>query len=139
VSEAYHGSCLCGEVQFEITPPTRFCAHCHCSYCRRAHGAALVTWVGVPHGQFRFTSGEGRVVRYDSSEKAWRRFCGRCGTMMFFEGERWPGEVHIARATIPGDIDRAPQAHVYFDAGVNWFRIDDHLPKLGGPTGVEPL
>ena len=34
------GSCLCGAVRFEVTLPSKFCAHCHCGNCRKAHGAA---------------------------------------------------------------------------------------------------
>ena len=49
----YEGACLCGGVRFELTPPSRFCAHCLCQNCRRAHGAAFVTWAGFPDGQWR--------------------------------------------------------------------------------------
>ena len=42
------GGCLCDAVRFRITLPTLFCAHCHCSMCRRPHGAAFVTWTAVP-------------------------------------------------------------------------------------------
>jgi hypothetical protein len=139
MSDAFRGACLCGTVKFEVTPPTKWCAHCHCSMCRRAHGAGVVTWVGVPEAQFRVTAGESAVVRYDSSPGAYRRFCGKCGTQLFFAGKRWPGEVHIALATFEGDIDRQPQAHAYFDRHVGWLPWDDALPKYGGSSGTEPL
>ena len=35
-----HGSCLCGQVRFELTGPAQFINHCHCSMCRKVHGAA---------------------------------------------------------------------------------------------------
>ena len=40
------GSCLCGEVGFVAALPSKWVAHCHCSRCRRAHGAPFVTWAG---------------------------------------------------------------------------------------------
>ena len=61
------GSCFCGEVQFEIDMPTLFCGHCHCSMCRRPHGAAFVTWTAVPPQQFRITQGEDLLGTYESS------------------------------------------------------------------------
>src|SRR6185503_11754000 len=103
------GQCLCGAVRFEIIPPTKWCAHCHCSMCRRAHGAGYVTWVGVPEGQLRIIAGEDRLVRYPSSAQASRRFCGACGSSLFFEGARWPGEVHVTLGNIVDKLDRAPQ------------------------------
>lgn len=133
------GGCLCGAVRFAIELPTKWCAHCHCSMCRRAHGAGFVTWVGVPTEQFRLLAGAEELRRYRSSEAATRGFCGRCGTMMLFESTRWPGEVHVARAAIPGAIDRAPQAHVSFSDRVEWVHVGDDLPRRGGPTGTDPL
>ena len=41
------GSCFCGAVQYTFALPSLFAGHCHCSMCRRIHGAAYVTWVGV--------------------------------------------------------------------------------------------
>src|SRR5262245_61224413 len=102
------GQCLCGAVRFVITLPTKWCAHCHCSMCRRAHGAAFVTFCGVATERFRILAGADELVRYKSSETATRSFCRRCGSTLLFEGERWPGEVHVVRANIDGEIDRAP-------------------------------
>jgi hypothetical protein len=133
------GACLCGAVRFRIRFPTKWCAHCHCTMCRRAHGAAFVTFVGVPRDQLEFERGEDELVRYDSSATAWRRFCRRCGSTLTFEGERWADEVHIVVANLEGPLDRAPQAHCYFDSAVEWVRPADELPRLGGPTGNQPL
>ena len=52
------GQCLCGAVQFEFDLPAKWCANCHCSMCRRAHGAPFVTWVGVEGDRFRLVAGE---------------------------------------------------------------------------------
>lgn len=42
-----NGRCLCGALQFSVRFPTKWVAHCHCTMCRRAHGAAFVTWFEV--------------------------------------------------------------------------------------------
>jgi hypothetical protein len=36
---AIRGSCLCGGVKFEITGPLSSPLNCHCSQCRKQHGA----------------------------------------------------------------------------------------------------
>jgi hypothetical protein len=124
---------------FEITLPVRFCANCHCSMCRRAHGAAFVTWVGAPADQFRLLEGRDALSNYESSGQAHRSFCSRCGSPLFFESERWPGEVHVARASIPGDVEMPVAAHVYWDDRASWHLVADELPRLGGTSGVEPV
>lgn len=133
------GGCHCGAVRFRIRFPTKFFAHCHCADCRRAHGAAFVSWVGVPAAQFRVDQGTEQLVRYDSSSAAWRQFCGRCGTTLTFAGDRWEGEVHVVAANLNGPVDREPQAHTYFDRAVDWVQPADDLPRLGGATGIKPL
>ncbi len=133
------GGCLCGSVRFEIEPPTKWCSHCHCSLCRRAHGAAFVTWFGVEKAQFRISEGDSAVQWHHSSEEARRGFCGRCGSTLFFESERWAGETHIVLASMDSPIDRTPRAHVFFDSHVDWVELGDELNRFGGPTGTEPL
>ena len=130
------GACLCGAVEFELTPPSRFCAHCHCPNCRRAHGAAFVTYAGFPREQVCI-SGEDQLSRYVTDTQAVRSFCRRCGSTLFYEGPRWPGELHVALANVDGKIDRDPAAHVYVDHRAAWFEIHDGLAQYGGTTGVE--
>ena len=107
--------------------------------CRRAHGAAFVTFCGVLSSRFTIVQGAEELVRYDSSPTAWRRFCRKCGSTLTFEGERWPDEVHVVLANVDDPIDRTPQAHCFFDGGVPWVQLADALPRLGGPGGNEPL
>jgi len=122
------GACLCGAVTFAIDLPTKWCAHCHCSMCRRAHGAAFVTWIGVDAGQFRWIDA-GALRSFASSPQASRSFCGTCGSTLTFESSRWEGEVHIARANIPGAIDRAPSKHAFYKDRADWVRIPaDEVP-----------
>jgi len=56
------GSCHCGAVRFVARFPSRFVAHCHCASCRRAHGAAFVTWAGFPSSQVEVTEGGGAAA-----------------------------------------------------------------------------
>ena len=133
------GSCLCGAITFSLIPPTRFVAHCHCSICRRAHGAAYVTWAGVKSEQLIILTGLDDLVCYPSSPWAIRRFCRHCGSPMFFNADRYPGEIHVAVASLTWPIDRLPEAHVFFDDHAPWADISDRLPRYGGPEGLDPL
>jgi len=133
------GGCLCGAVRFEVKAPTKWCSHCHCSLCRRAHGAAFVTWFGVDRSAFGLVAGESSLSWYQSTSAARRGFCGRCGSTLFFESERWADEIHIALANMDGPIDREPKAHVFCDAQVDWVELGDGLSRYGGATGTEPL
>lgn len=121
------GRCLCGTVRFRVEAPTLWCAHCHCTMCQRAHGAAFVTWVGAVAARATI---EGATLRWHrSSPEAERGFCSTCGSTLFFRSSRWPGELHVVRANFDGAIDREPQAHVFWETHVPWFDVADALPK----------
>ncbi len=136
MSDRVRGGCQCDAVSFELELPSKFCAHCHCSNCRRAHGAAFVTYAGFSRAQMQLSGGD-RLVRYVTDTGATRSFCGRCGSTLFYEGPRWPDEIHVALACIRDEIDRAPDAHVYADQKAPWWEITDSLPRLGGESGTE--
>lgn len=123
------GRCLCGAVAFECTLPSKWVAHCHCSLCRRAHGAAFVTCAGFEQSRFRCTAGEQQLRWYRSTPEAERGFCTHCGSTLFFRSSRWPGEIHVAVANLDAPLDRAPQAHVYWNSHVDWYVPADELPK----------
>lgn len=132
----FAGQCLCGAVRFVAAAPSLFCGHCHCRYCRQGHGAAFVTWVGFPQAGVQVAAEADALHWYASSEQSRRGSCARCGTTIFFETTVAPGETHVARACIPGAIDRLPEFHTFFDHKVDWVTVDDELPKL---TSNDPL
>ena len=133
------GRCLCGAVRFEFALPTLACVHCHCGMCRRAHGAGFVTWIRVARAGFRMHSGSEGLVAYPSSEHGVRSFCGTCGSTLFCGLEREPDTIDIVRANLDGEIDRVPEAHIYFSDRASWVEPADALPRFGGPSGTEPL
>jgi hypothetical protein len=133
------GACLCGTVRFQVSPPSLFCGHCHCTMCQRSHGAGYVTWFAVPRDQFRIEKGADELIRYASSEHGSRSFCGRCGSSLFCESTTHPDQIDIVLASMEGPIDRLPVVHIYFSDRADWVFAEDGLPRLGGKTGLEPI
>ncbi len=136
-AQSSHGSCLCGAVCFTATLPSRWVAHCHCSRCQRAHGAAFVTWVGMDETAVRIDDPQDALRWHESALGGRRGFCGRCGSPMLFKGAPWPGELHIARALFTDPVDREPQAHAYYDTHVSWVTLGDRLPTRPDPAAPQ--
>jgi hypothetical protein len=100
--------------------------------CRRAQGAGFVTWIGTDGERFELLGDAGRLRSFRSSAEGTRSFCGRCGTPLFFESTRWPGELHITLGSVDPVIAArlAPQAHVHWADRVSWAgAVDDGLPR----------
>jgi hypothetical protein len=88
--------------------------------CRRAQGAAFVTWVGIPDERFQWVSGTDELQQYRSSPSAMRSFCRRCGSPLLFRSNRWPGETHVTLASFDDPAGLEPSAHAYWSSRAPW-------------------
>lgn len=125
------GSCLCGAVRYEVAGPFDTMAHCHCSMCRKHHGAMFATWVTAPIAGFRWISGQDNVESYKSSEHGHRHFCRTCGsvtpTLM-----KEMGIVILPAGNLEGDLGIRPQMHMFAGSRAPWYPITDALPQHAG-------
>ena len=129
------GSCLCGDVLWAIDAAPAWMTHCHCSLCRKAHGSAFSTFVGVPAASFRWTRGEASVRGFDSSPVLRRTFCGRCGTKL---PVRWQDEVQMPAAVLDGELGVRPSKHIFVASKAAWHEIHDALPRHAGSGSSDP-
>lgn len=123
----HHGSCLCGGVRYETTAPVKASSHCHCSMCRKAHGAAFATYGNVRREHHRFVQGQALVRTYQSSAQVTRTFCSVCGSPLLWHSEG----AHADWVAVPLDTpyDTPPQKHIYVDSKAPWVVIGDGYPQ----------
>ena len=134
---AMTGSCLCGAVRYEITGSFKLIGHCHCSICRKSHGAAFATWGMIDPSQFRWTAGESLLRGYESSPGALRCFCSRCGSPLVCTHHGEVGEVVLG--TLDSDPGARPSEHIFVDSKAPWHEITDALPQHADwPPGMAP-
>lgn len=126
--KAIKGGCLCGKVQYEITGPLFNADHCHCSMCRRQHGAAFSTYADFDSGDFKWVSGEDLVKIFETSSGAGWCFCRECGSSL---GGTEKGEItSITLGTVEGDPGIKPEAHIFVGSKAHWYEIHDDLPQF---------
>jgi len=131
------GSCLCGSITYEVDAPFQFVGNCHCSICRRGHGAAFVTWGILTPGSFRWTAGEELLRRYESSPGRERCSCSVCGSPLASSHDGAVGEIVVG--SIHGDPGARPREHIFVGSKAPWHDITDALPQFEGwPPGIQP-
>lgn len=131
------GSCLCQTVRYETSGPLEGIDHCHCSMCRRSHGAAFATYGRVPKADLAITSGADRVRAYQSSDAVTRSFCPQCGSNLFFHHAGADDFEFIAIGTLDEDPGARPEAHIFVGSKAPWYTIEDDLPQHEAyPPGV---
>lgn len=124
------GSCLCGAVQYEVDAAFEEIHHCHCSRCRKAHGAAFATFGRIPSASLRVTRGSDAIRRYRSSPPVERAFCATCGSSLTFRFDPFPDAVWVAIGTLDDDPGARPSAHIFAASIAPWHAITDALPAF---------
>ncbi len=127
-----HGRCECGLVAWEADSEVSDFSHCHCSQCRRLHGAAYATFAGVQADKFRYTAGEEHVKIYASSETNERMFCDQCGSNILVKSKPYPEYLYLCMGTVD-DYPELPEAyHQYAGSKAPWHEITDQDTQYEG-------
>ncbi|WP_102796457.1 GFA family protein [Bowmanella denitrificans] len=136
MSQKYQGSCLCGNVRFSVDGFSDKAANCHCSMCRKFHGAAFGTLVGVQG--LAWLSGKDLLKDFVASNGTIRTFCINCGSSIGFRVKGEPvGNIELAIATFDTDIPVTIDAQIYTGYKANWCELQPELPAyFEGRTGA---
>ena len=134
------GSCLCGGVKFEIDGVLQRPLNCHCSRCRKQHGAAFRSRVRVRVADFKWIQGEDLVSYYEILS------AGFAAVSAAFAARRW-STGRVPPTNRPWKIQRlprswasrwafwmmirasAPSAMCFVASKAPWFEITDDLPQ----------
>lgn len=125
-----HGQCLCGAVAYDVKKLEPAMGHCHCSMCRKFHGAAFATFGEAKAENFCWTRGEELLSEYTADNGTKRRFCSVCGSSMTFAPANDTGDIiEFALGTFETDPVVRPDVHIYTDYKALWYDIADNLPR----------
>lgn len=125
-NRSLEGGCLCGAVRFTARGRFGEVSVCHCSQCRRWHGAPG-PYTSVRRDRLSFANQRG-LAWYRSSDRARRGFCRECGTSLFWEA---PAQNHtaIALGAFDGPTGLAQAIHIFVADKGDSYQITDGLPQ----------
>lgn len=124
------GSCLCGEIAYQVTSITGPIAHCHCHMCQKFHGAAFSTFAETNHKYFQWLRGEQLLSNYLASNGTIRQFCKLCGSSLTFSKQQNPEQsIEFSLGALDCDSPKLPDAQIYCASKANWIELDKKLPS----------
>ncbi|MBT4521048.1 MAG: GFA family protein [Halieaceae bacterium] len=123
------GNCECGSVRYQIDGEINDYSHCHCSQCRRLHGAAFASFGGVALSDFSYLSGQSDLASYASSETHDRVFCRVCGSNILVSLTSEPDMLYVAMGTMNGNPECPDGYHIFVGSKAPWYQITDQLPQ----------
>jgi hypothetical protein len=124
------GRCRCQAITYEFDLKPRWVAYCHCNSCRRSTGAPVAAYLCVMRADVRFPMGE--PARFETSPGVFRSFCGKCGSPIAYEGEKYPGEIHFHLGSLEDASTFVPTAHTWVADQLPWFEVHDELKRFAG-------
>lgn len=111
------GSCLCGEVAFELERAAGREMDCHCARCRRSQSSVHASNIFVDAAKFRWVRGERHVSNYGPPQD-WHfgsAFCRSCGSTLP-RVVRSVGIVVVPSGTLDGDPGMLPTGYGFIDS-----------------------
>ena len=127
MSNRYTGSCLCGEVRFEIAGEFEHFYLCHCEYCRKDTGSAHAANLFSSTAALKWVSGQDKVRQFNLPATRHNRcFCGTCGSalpMIQMNGQL----LVVPAGSLDSELPMRPDAHLFMSSKACW---DDALEKV---------
>lgn len=125
--EKSFGSCLCGDVKFEVNGAFESFFLCHCKHCQKdtgsAHGANLFSM----SAQLNWISGQERVTTFTlPGTRHVKAFCQACGSAM--PNLQMDNKLLVVPAgSLDSNVNIKPNAHLFVSSRGNW---DCELEKV---------
>ncbi|MEO1138308.1 MAG: GFA family protein [Pseudomonadota bacterium] len=120
------GSCLCGDVVFELTGPLRGkSSACHCTQCRKQTGHHWAS-ANVASDGLQMT---GKVTWYEASDTATRGFCAKCGSFLFWKAHD-EDQISFSLGCVDGPTGVKLERHIFTADKGDYYSIADGLPQL---------
>lgn len=117
----YKGSCLCGEIEYEINGESIRFYHCHCQRCRKATGSAHASNIFIKAEKINWLKGEKYLASYKipEAERFTNSFCTQCGGRM----PRYVPELRLVMLPA-GSLDNEPAvkpgANIFWGSRPGW-------------------
>jgi hypothetical protein len=124
------GSCLCGNITYQISGPLRPVVACHCTQCRKTSGH----YVAATQAHRNDIVINGDPTWYRSSETAERGFCPTCGSNLFW---RRHGAEHISihAGGLDGPTGLRMESQLYCEDAGDYYTVPD-VPSVQQSTLV---
>lgn len=133
------GSCLCGNIRWQVDGDPQMLMNCYCSICRKIHGTDVVRFGAWPGDAFSWIAGDERALAYASSPgPAMRRYCPDCGSAvatLMPDGSM----AFMAVGSLSGPLQKPLDFHAFFDSRAPWTREPGNEAPVhaGSPPGYE--
>ena len=114
------GSCLCGQVRYEIRGAIEYASRCWCTMCQKQHGSAFGLYANLASADFVIVQGEDKVARYPSSPGIERGFCQVCGSSLTWQDAGTRDRIAVALGTFDTPYGEKVTRDLHLESKPGW-------------------
>ena len=130
MSNRYAGSCLCGDVRFEIEGEFERFYLCHCQYCRKDTGSAHAANLFSSAATLKWVSGQDKLRQFNlPATRHCKCFCSTCGSalpMLQMNGQL----LVVPAGSLNSEVHIRPSAHIFVSSRAGWDEALDRVPTV---------
>ena len=130
MNHKHSGSCLCGDVQFELVGDFEKFFLCHCQRCQKSTGSAHAANLFCHPKTFRWLKGEELVKTYRLPDtRHSKSFCSQCGSAVPTYVEKL-GLAVVPAGCLDTPISKKPDARIFVGNSASWTKALDNIPSF---------
>lgn len=120
-------SCLCNKIEFEAEEVPGMTFNCHCSRCKKSHGAAFSTQFIADIKSLKILKGEQYLSEYHSP-KAIRTFCSHCGARLMNYDPKKASYLSVSVSALDHPQGFRPTGECFAPEKLEFITLDPSIP-----------
>ena len=122
MSDKITGSCLCGEVKYEVSGGLKGFMMCHCTRCQKASGSAHVANIFTAPENVKIVAGAAQINSYKLPDPPafGKCFCTNCGSVVPYINGAGTAMI-IPAGTLNEDPGIRPSANIFWPNRADWY------------------
>lgn len=116
----HSGSCLCGQVKYEVQGSFENFYLCHCKHCQKDTGSAFAANIFSSTAKLNWLIGKDKVSTFTlNPTRHTKSFCNECGSAvpsLQMEGKL----IVVPVGSLDSELSILPDAHIFCSSKASW-------------------
>lgn len=131
MTNKYLGSCLCGQVKFEIQGCFESFFLCHCKFCQKDTGSAHAANLFSTKAKLHWLFGVDKIKTFNlAPTRHTKSFCSECGSALPVQ-KKADGLLVVPAGSLDTEIiDIKPNAHIFNSSKACWEVMLENIQRF---------
>lgn len=126
----YNGSCLCGQIKFQVIGNFESFYLCHCTHCQKDTGSAFAANIFSSTAKLKWLQGVEKMKTFNlPGTRHIKSFCTQCGSALP-TNQHIDGHIVVPAGSLDSELKIKANAHLFYSSKASWEENLDEVTKL---------